>query len=196
MATFDEVLGHPLTLLLIGAGVSSVLIPWFTNKWQDHRKKLEIKVDIASRMAEEISYQVANAVMAVDLKKQAYTDAEKNAHWENDRKWFININVIRSKLQSYYPDTDIAERWDRYTLCLADIKDATQDYFDQDPEANRRLKEQLARIKDYFSDNESISWNDISEAFDEDLWFDVIILARSSGDEIVRDVIESSIKIF
>jgi hypothetical protein len=43
MVTLEEVLVHPLFLLLIGAGVSSLLIPWFTNKWQDHRKKLEIE---------------------------------------------------------------------------------------------------------------------------------------------------------
>jgi hypothetical protein len=32
MVTIEEILVHPITLLLIGAGVSSVLIPWFTNK--------------------------------------------------------------------------------------------------------------------------------------------------------------------
>jgi hypothetical protein len=67
MVTLEQIFGifeHPLTLLLIGAGLSSLLIPWFTNRWQDHRKKLEIKVDIASKMAQATGPLLANAAIS------------------------------------------------------------------------------------------------------------------------------------
>ena len=54
MATFEESFLYPLILLLVGAGITSLLIPWFTKRWEDRKKELEIKVDIASRMAEAI----------------------------------------------------------------------------------------------------------------------------------------------
>jgi hypothetical protein len=98
MATIEEIIGHPLTLLLIGASVSSLLIPWFTNKWQDHRKKLDIKIELVSKMTEDISYQIGNATMSLWLKKQEFTDAEKDTFWEKEKKSFINASVIRSRL--------------------------------------------------------------------------------------------------
>lgn len=68
MVTLEEILVHPITLLLIGAGVSSLLIPWFTNKWQDHRKELEIRVDIASKIAESVGNHIGNANIATSVE--------------------------------------------------------------------------------------------------------------------------------
>jgi hypothetical protein len=91
MVTLEEIFGHPLTLLLIGAGVSSLVISWVTNKWQDHRKKLEIMVDIVSQMTEEILYQLGSVIGSIDMKKQEFTDSEKYAFWENERKGFTKL---------------------------------------------------------------------------------------------------------
>jgi len=44
-------LSHPLFLLVIGAIISSIIIPVYTNQWQNYQKELEIK----SKLAEEIS---------------------------------------------------------------------------------------------------------------------------------------------
>src|SRR5215216_2465278 len=57
MATFEESFLYPLVLLLIGAGLTSLLIPWFTKRWEDRKKELEIKVDIASKIAEVMAFQ-------------------------------------------------------------------------------------------------------------------------------------------
>jgi hypothetical protein len=91
MVTLEEIFGHPLNLLLIRAGVSSLVIPWVTNKWQDNRKKLEIMVDIVSQMPEEILYQLGSVIGSIDMRKQEFTDAEKYAFWENERKWFTKL---------------------------------------------------------------------------------------------------------
>jgi hypothetical protein len=38
-------LEHPLVLLLIGAGVSGLLVAWLTNRREDRRKQQEVKVE-------------------------------------------------------------------------------------------------------------------------------------------------------
>jgi hypothetical protein len=58
-------------------------------------------VDIVSQMTEEISYQLGSVIGSIDMKKQEFTDAEKYAFWENERKWFIKVNVIRSRIETY-----------------------------------------------------------------------------------------------
>jgi len=70
MATFEETFVYPLILLLIGAGVSGVLVAWLTNRWQNHRKELEIKVDIASKIAEAVGNHLANTNIIVNRHKK------------------------------------------------------------------------------------------------------------------------------
>jgi hypothetical protein len=92
MATFEESFLYPLILLLVGAGVSGVLVAWLTNRWQDrrterenkledcrkkreievenNRKRLEIKVDIASKIAEALAYQIATENIHIDREKK------------------------------------------------------------------------------------------------------------------------------
>lgn len=196
MVTIEEIIGHPLTLLLIGAGVSSLVIPWITNKWQDHKKKLEIKVDIVSKMSEEISYQLGNAALSLFVKKTAFTDAEYNAYNQSSIEWFIKVNITRSKLQSYYPDTNIAEKWDDYCFILNDIESASRNYFDQNPKAKKELEHELAIIKDDLSDDESINWNDLTAHYNDELWWAVVRITRNRGDEIIGNVLKSPIRAF
>jgi hypothetical protein len=76
MASFEESFLYLLILLLVGAGVTSQLIPRFTKRWEDRRKEREIevedcrkevdiKVDITSKMAEAIAHQMASASASI-----------------------------------------------------------------------------------------------------------------------------------
>jgi hypothetical protein len=67
--------------------------------------------------------------------------------WEDDRKWYIDVNVTRAKLQGYYPDTKIAENWDNYVLILFTLADASIHYFEQDVKERSRLGGDLEVIK-------------------------------------------------
>jgi len=91
MVTVEEIFGHPLTLLLVGAGVTSVVIPWVTNKWQDHKKKLEIKVELASKMSEVVSNALAHSLIAADVQKEEYVGADLDKVYENLVKWYEEV---------------------------------------------------------------------------------------------------------
>jgi hypothetical protein len=64
MATFEEVLVHPLFLLLIGAGISGGLVTWLTRWLENRRKELEIKVDIASSLYSKIRHFFQKIIFA------------------------------------------------------------------------------------------------------------------------------------
>jgi hypothetical protein len=206
MATIEESLYYPLILLLAGGGISVGLGTWLTHWFEDLRKKreikvehdrkeLETKVDLLSKMAEEITNRYGNALFYIIYKQQKFTKAERNTIKENDMKWFNSVNVIRSKLQCYYPDTNIGEIWGDYFFVLDVATAASREYFNQDPNEKKELKKDLARIKAYFSEEKSIKWDNLTTAYDDDLWDEVLKLLRKKGDEIMEKVLVRSIKI-
>src|SRR5687767_10166369 len=114
MVTLEQIsvaLEHPLVLLLIGAGVSGVLVAWLTNRWEDHKKKLEIKMGIASKMAEYMSNLHANARVSIDVKKDTFTDADRDARFQNARKSLVDSKIIKIELEIYFSDAGIDQRW-------------------------------------------------------------------------------------
>lgn len=58
-------LQHPLLLLVVGALISSYIIPLYTKAWQDHQKELELKTDLVS----EISDATASILTKTQVKK-------------------------------------------------------------------------------------------------------------------------------
>jgi hypothetical protein len=114
MAWMEDFL-YPLILLLIGAGVTSLLLPWFTKRWEDRKKELEIKVDIVSKMAEVRANVLAEASIVIEFRKEK---VETEKVYENLRKWYGEVNIIRSKLQSYYGDTELATTWFNYWTAI------------------------------------------------------------------------------
>ena len=208
MATFEESFLYPLVLLLVGAGVSGVLVSYLTNMWQDrrkqreldvenHRKELEIKIEIVSRMSEAVSYIFTKEYMNTDLKKETLTDEEKKAIWENVEKFYNNIFVIRSKLQSYYRDTNLGERWDKYWIVLDAVLDASVNYFiSQAPHAKKELEHDVELIKNYLSDDISINLDELTTAYNTEVWREVVYQIRIRGDEITKELLKLPIKDF
>lgn len=203
MATFEE----NLILLLVGGGLSGGLVTWLSH-WLENRRKereikvehgkkeLETKVDLLSKMAEEITNRYGNALFYKIYQQKEFTQAERNTIIENDKKWFNSVNVIRSKLQCYYPDTNIGKIWDDYFFVLDYATAASREYFDKDPIEKEELEKDLARIKAYFSEDKSIKWDNLTTAYDDDLWSEVLKLIRKKGDEIMEKVLVTRIKTF
>ena len=56
----SQILSHPFSLLIVGAIISSLIIPYYTKSWQDYQKELEIKSDIASDISKTMTDYVIN----------------------------------------------------------------------------------------------------------------------------------------
>ena len=200
---------YPLYLLLIGSGVLGVAVALITHLLEDRRKKreieverkrkeLEIKVDIASKMAELIGYQIGEAADITLKRKDTLTHAEEDAPSEIPKKSLADANIIRSKLGIYFPETEIAERWDHYYRILASFYMATSGFFLKDAKQHPNFKRHLDAIRDYFSDNKELKWDQLTpdKPYDENLWSSVANMVGYRGDEIIKDLLKLPIKAF
>jgi hypothetical protein len=161
---WEENFLYPLILLLIGAGISGGLVTWLTNRWQNHRKELEIKTDLASKMAEAMALLDSEASLQIYLKKKLSVE-EQNTARQNFKKWFVEMKSIHSKLEAYFPDTGITKLWDIHLKLLDAFVSATQIYFDgEDPVELERLNYNLAFIKNSLKNVPSINVDHLSAA--------------------------------
>jgi len=91
--------------MLIGALISSYLIPSFTRKWQDHQKALEVRSDLASQIAGSATSAIMRSE-AVHLQHKP-TAAEQNA-WLG---WRIRSAAVQARLRAYLSDSTLAREW-------------------------------------------------------------------------------------
>jgi hypothetical protein len=96
-------------LLIVGALISSYLVPSFTRKWQDHQKALELKTDMASQMT-----QASTSMILTSRFRHFGAGADRGGQaW---RAWQIRGAVIEARLRAYFPDTRLATDWHGFTL--------------------------------------------------------------------------------
>jgi hypothetical protein len=74
-AHLPGLLVHPLLLLIVGALLSSWLIPSITQRWQNHQKELEIKTNLASQISESVT-GITMAVQFAPLEAAEQTQQE------------------------------------------------------------------------------------------------------------------------
>lgn len=189
MLTVEQIFDDPLfvqsvILLVIGVGVSSIPLAFLTH-WLDgrrrqrdiqvenlrrdreiaverNRKELEIKTDIASKIVQTVSYQLANLQSSVGNEKAIPTDVFD----ENIRKFYVDANIIRSMLQTYFSKTDLTQKmdliqkWGDYTRALISFSVVSSKYLLKNPtiEERENLKYNLDEIRKYSKDNEKIDW--------------------------------------
>jgi hypothetical protein len=112
-----ELLRHPLTVLLVGALMSGLLIPAFTRRWQNHQKALEIKTQLVS----ELSKSIMGIIMAVQFARVG-AKSQKQADFDQAyRDWEIESAVIGTKLQAYFPETTIPDEWTGFSALVTDL---------------------------------------------------------------------------
>jgi hypothetical protein len=188
-------LGHPLTLLLVGAGLTGALIPWFTKRWENRKKELEIKVDIASKMAEAMGTITGEAFYMTWIKRDTHSTDDQNTHYEKMKKWHVDSEITISKLESYFPEEHIKERWEEYWAALVMYYVCSSVYFLKDAKEHAGLQYGLEEIRRYFSDNKQMM-DRLTTTYDDDLWTDVANLLGFRGDEIIKELLKLRIKAF
>lgn len=105
LVTIDEVLRHPLFLVLATGLVSSYLIPRLTKRWQDHEQAIETR----TRFASEITETVVRFLLEVQLSERRSTNQERydRAYME----WEVRRATLESELRGRFVDSRIAADW-------------------------------------------------------------------------------------
>jgi hypothetical protein len=213
---------YPLYLLLIGAGASVGIGSFLAHLLESRRKKREltvqeywkrrdikvenlrreheIKVEILSKMDEAIEPKFDNAVwLSIQKEKRSLAENERNALAENMRKWYVvEAKKIGSKLNTYFPETKLDERWNRYVLDLMSFEKAVQLYFDEGvSQKNEMMRTFLDSTNKFIKSTGDERYNKLVEGinsnFSAELVSDIIAVFYLEGDKIKRDIREARI---
>jgi len=112
-----EWLSHPLLLLIVGALISSYLIPSLTRQWQINEKELEIKTALVSQIGEA----VASIMTTAQLAEVRNTSQTRQEYDEAFRRWEMERAVIGAQIQAYFPQTQIGSEWEPYCRVLIHV---------------------------------------------------------------------------
>jgi hypothetical protein len=120
---FKGMLAHPLTLLIVGALLSSLLIPSWTKQWQDRQSELQVKIDLIERI-DNASTEMIMAVQFALLGAEGQSQADYDRAY---RQWEIDRRLIESELQAYYPEEGLAKDWARISSGVTDLYVGSQE---------------------------------------------------------------------
>jgi len=131
-----EFLTHPLVVLLVGAAITGLLIPWLTRGWHNRQKELEIKTGLVSDISES-TMTILKSIEAVRVlrtwlpqdasndkaapKDERLQRIERQYHEAFDtmnqaaRAFAIQSAVIGTKLKAYLPETEIPSTWSDFS---------------------------------------------------------------------------------
>ena len=192
--TLYEWLAHPLLLLIIGALISALLVPWLTQRWQNHQKKLELKSDLVS----QISESVVNIVMAVLYAVLGTKSLTPEKYDEAFRDWQIRQAVIGSQIRAYFP-REIGDEWGAYSKIVTNFYELSG--ADNVP----FVKERLGEIRKYFSKSK-VDWDTLAIPYlrcqpaertkYQEAWDPLKEELLKKKDEVVEHILKSRISAF
>jgi hypothetical protein len=186
----ESYLSNPLLLLVVGAVISGLLIPYITSQWQNHEKELELKTNLVTRISESLSGVLTTAQFS------AANRTEQAEYLQAYYEWEATHSAIGSYIRAYFPNTYIGEEWDKFA-------NATTSFFRLAAINPLQEKQQLVdQLEKYFSSCEStIEWDALINRdnlffYNEDYrsnWFKVKNQIISSKNNIVQNVMEAPI---
>lgn len=109
MQELATVVRHPLFLLLTGALISGLVVPRLAQRWQDHRKALEIKAALVERLAGSV-VALLTAVQFVEVGAQSQSQKDLDDAY---RTWQKDKTVLTALLAAYFASGPVAESWTR-----------------------------------------------------------------------------------
>lgn len=120
--SFKEILSNQFLLLIVGAILTGLLIPWITTQWQNHEKELEIKTSLVSKISEYATRMIM-AIQFVDISNsQGINSSLTNKEYDNEyRDWKINSDIIQSQISAYFPDTNIDKNWKKFSNAVENL---------------------------------------------------------------------------
>jgi hypothetical protein len=133
LSSVRAVSAHPLLLLVVGALLTTLLIPRCTRDWQRYEKELDLKSDLVGR----ISTSSGRFIIAVRDASDPFTRYSPTYDQDLLDRWQINGEEIASELQLYFPGSELSTRWLQFVEMLKDC----YDFF-----ASRLTEEQFAEV--------------------------------------------------
>jgi hypothetical protein len=137
----EEIVSHPFFLLLVGALISGLLIPYFTRRWQNHQKELEIKTNLVGRISESImSMIMTNQFIEIGIKniKLLFIDIVKReldpdaSHHRPEDTEFVRGEITNLRKSVDEIEMSLGElnmEYKRFVISTAVIGTIIQTYF-------------------------------------------------------------------
>ncbi len=97
-----RVLGHPLTITVVGAVLAAVILPPLTRGWQDRQKELELKRDLVTQLAQSSTVAVRAGIPSTRPTRDAAR-----------REWLVQRSVSNAIIATYFPS--LADCWFVYS---------------------------------------------------------------------------------
>ncbi len=107
-------LAHPLALLVVGAAISTVLVPAYTRQSQENQQALEVRRELAERMSTAVSPFLA-ATLSNELVWRGKPPVEYDRAYE---KWSTDSDVILTRMRTNLADPSVAEAWQSYQTAM------------------------------------------------------------------------------
>jgi hypothetical protein len=155
---FKDILSSQLGLLVLGALITSLIIPWFFQLWQDHQKELEIKTNLVSRISESVTKLVLStqSVLLANNHGQIHTIEQKRELFDelNDeyKDWEISSAVIGSQLQAYFPHVNLSKEWGSLMIYSHSFSENVTDFYRLSNEVTVNSTNQI----DFFEDRQTL----------------------------------------
>jgi hypothetical protein len=118
-------IGPKLFITLVAAGVSALLIPWITGKWQDHKQQLELRTSLASDMSRAYTsvivtgrFVTGGLIYSGSSSKVENTAATQTAWTAAVHDWLVDSGTIEAQLTGRYGAKGIASEWRDYVAAV------------------------------------------------------------------------------
>jgi hypothetical protein len=117
-------LAHPLLLLLVGAVISTLVVPMLTQRWQNHQRALDeqttLVADMTANSEKFIQALFGDEAVFAQESGRPYNDAQADLNGAV-KVWVVQQAVIGSRLRAYYRGTPIPAGWKRLHDELEDL---------------------------------------------------------------------------
>lgn len=130
-----DLFSNQFFLLIVGAIISSLLIPWFFQIWQNQQTELEIKTNLVSKISESvISLVMATQSVLLQSNYQQINNQDELIQLfgnlnEKYRQWEIDSAIINSQLRAYFPNSDVSNLWGSLKIHSNSFSENVTDFY-------------------------------------------------------------------
>lgn len=191
--TLPEFLAHPFVLLIVGIVISSILVPVFSKRWQDRKKKLEIKIELITKISEVTASWELDTRAMVNLKERPL---ERNPNWR------VKGSSITAILYAYFPTEQIYQKWKVYFNIIDQFWWFSNMVFHG--EMKDEYKKNVDMFQNFLGDEfKKSDWdiffniqNETDAGKSGIVWSNLIDLLTKKQYDVVSSILDSKIKVF